>query len=93
MTDKSIREGKNHAVSVVGRERAGIFGVTQVDSFDEHTVILKTDCGEMTVEGEELHVGSLDIAKGEVEITGRISAICYSDEVAPKRSRRGRFFG
>ena len=93
MADKSMQESKKHALSVVARGQASISGVTEVDSFDEHGVILKTDCGEMTVEGEELHVGALDIARGEVEITGRICAIYYSDAAPVKRGLRARLFG
>ena len=93
MTQKDAAQGKKHTLSLTAREQASITGVTQVDSFDEHWVVLKTDCGEMTVEGESLHVGALDIDKGEIEITGRISAVCYTDAAAPKRGLRARFFG
>jgi sporulation protein YabP len=78
---------------VTARERAGITGVTRVDSFDEHCVILHTDCGEMTLEGEELHVGALDIGRGEIEVTGRICAIVYSDATPVRRGLRARLFG
>ena len=93
MADKEAQQGKKHTVSVLARERATITGVTQADSFDEHCVILKTECGELSVEGEALHVGTLDIAKGEIEITGRISAICYNDATVTKRGLRARLFG
>ncbi len=93
MADKALQESKKHTLSLLARTQASIAGVTQVDSFDEHCVILKTDCGEMTVEGEELHVGTLDIVKGEVEITGRICAVCYSDTTPAKRGLRARLFG
>jgi len=93
MTDKITQEAKKHTLSIIAREQVSITGVALVDSFDEHTVILKTDCGEMTVEGEELHVGALDIAKGEIEITGRICLIAYSDATPVKRSLRARLFG
>lgn len=93
MAEKGVQESKKHALSVVTRAKSSITGVTEVDSFDEHCVILKTDCGEMTVEGEGLHVGALDIAKGEIEITGRICAIYYSDAAPVKRGLRARLFG
>ena len=93
MTEKSTQPSKAHTLSVVAREQASIVGVTEVDSFDEHGVILKTDCGEMTVEGEGLHVSSLDIEKGKVEISGHICAIYYSEATPVKRSLRARLFG
>lgn len=93
MADKDTQQGKKHTLSVVARAHASIAGVTEVDSFDEHCVVLKTDCGEMTVEGEELHVGALDITRGEIEITGHICAVCYSDAAPVKRGLRARLFG
>jgi sporulation protein YabP len=93
MTQKDVTQSKKHALSLTARERASITGVMQVDSFDERCVTLKTDCGEMIVEGEELHVGVLDIARGEIEITGRICAVCYSDAAPAKRGFRARLFG
>ena len=93
MMQAQTEHSPKHALSLVARERASIAGVTQVDSFDEHTVILKTDCGEMSIEGESLHVGTLAIAKGEILITGRICAVCYTDAAPPKRGLRARLFG
>ena len=93
MEEKGTREGKKHALSVLARERAEIVGVIEVESFDEHCVILKTDCGEMTLEGEELRVGALDISKGELAVKGHISAVYYSDAAPAKRSLRARLFG
>ena len=93
MTQKDVTQSKKHALSLTARERASITGVMQVDSFDERMVTLKTDCGELTVEGEGLHVGALDIAKGEIEITGHICAVCYADAAPQKRGLRARLFG
>ena len=93
MTQKEGIQGKKHMLSLTARKSASIAGVTQVDSFDERLVILKTDCGELSVEGEGLHVGALDIAKGEIEITGHICAVCYTDAAPKKRGLRARLFG
>ena len=93
MADKDIQQSKKHTLSVLARGQASIAGVTEVESFDEHCVVVQTDCGEMTVEGEGLHVGALDIAKGEIEITGHIGAISYADATPAKRGLRARLFG
>jgi len=92
MTQRETAEGKKHTLCVTARARASLTGVCDVQSFDERVVILKTDCGEMTVEGEELRVGTLDVEKGVVELTGRISALYYSDAAPAKKSLRARFF-
>ena len=84
---------KKHTVSALARERAEINGVSEVISFDEQSVILVTDCGELTLEGQGLHVGTLDIQRGLVEVTGQIDALIYSDKAAAKRGLRARIFG
>ena len=91
--EKGNEQTKKHALSMSARARVSIFGVTEVESFDEQTVILMTDCGEMTVEGEGLHVGTLDIARGVVEVQGRISAVVYRDATTKKRGWRARLLG
>ena len=93
MTQRETAEGKKHTLCVTARARASLTGVCDVQSFDERVVILKTDCGEMTVEGEELRVGTLDVEKGVVELTGRISALYYSDGAPAKKGLRARFWG
>ena len=93
MTQKEGTQSKKHTLSLAARKSASIAGVTQVDSFDERLVLLKTDCGELSVEGEGLHVGALDITKGEIENTGHICAVCYTDAAPKKRGLRARFWG
>ncbi len=92
MTQKTAGEEKKHTVSITARTSASLTGVCDVQSFDERCVILKTDCGEMTVEGEELRVGTLDVERGVVELTGRICALYYSDAAPQKKGLRGRLF-
>ena len=74
-------EKQNHSVSVQMRKEMSIGGVRSVESFDENEVILKTLCGEMTVEGERLHIGVLDTEqRGVVTLSGRIDAVIYTDD-------------
>ena len=92
MAEKGIQEEKKHALSLTARHALCVFGVTEVESFDEESVLMKTDCGEMNVEGSDLHVGTLDIARGVVEITGLVCGIYYADGTAQKRGWRTRLF-
>ena len=84
--------GEKHTVLLTARKGASFTGVCDVQSFDERVVVLKTDCGEMTVEGEELRVGTLDTEKGVVELTGRICALYYSDATPAKKGLRARLW-
>ena len=60
-----------------------VSGVSDVDSFDEETIVIFTDLGELTVRGSNLHINKLSIEIGELTVEGNIAALIYSDE-APK---------
>lgn len=65
-----------------------ITGVSDVDSFDDQTITVYTDLGEMTIRGTGLHIGKLSLETGELNITGNIFALGYSDN----REKQGGFF-
>ena len=93
MAEQTHTTAKKHTVTALARERIELNGVSEVISFDEQSVILVTDCGELTLEGEGLRVGTLDIQSGVVEVTGRMDALIYSDRPATKRGIRAKIFG
>jgi sporulation protein YabP len=87
------RKDKLHTLSLTARSRVEITGVCEVESFDTQYVVLITDCGELTLEGEELHVGTLDISRGVVHVQGQIIALLYSDGTRAARKGRRRRLG
>lgn len=81
-----------HEFSVKQRRGMSINGVRDVDSFDEGSIIMNTELGEMTVEGSGLKIGVLDTDRGVVTLEGKIDAIFYSsDEAQVKRGLFSRF--
>lgn len=79
-----------HNIILEGRKKLSVSGVTDVDHFDENTVLLYTSMGEMTVRGTDLHVNALSVESGEMDIEGDISGILYGD---PDRRSPLSFFG
>lgn len=69
-----------HNVIIEDRSRIMITGVSDVDSFDEETVVLVTDMGELTIKGQNLHVTKFNVESGEMSIDGMLSAFFYSGE-------------
>lgn len=84
------QDEKQHTLSLLAREHAEISGVTEVNSFDEECVVLATVCGELTVEGVGLRVGTLDIARGLLVIDGKICGLYYAET---NQIRKKGFFG
>ncbi len=77
-----------HCVSMQDRARLTVTGVKDVESFDEQTITLVTDFGELSIRGAQLHIGQLSTDSGEMTVEGRVDALVYS-ESAPER---GGFF-
>ena len=77
-----------HNVILEDRKSLMITGVSDVDSFDDQTITVYTDMGEMTIRGTGLHIGKLSLETGELNITGNIFALGYSDN----REKQGGFY-
>ena len=77
-----------HNIVMEDRKSLMITGVSDVDSFDDATIVVYTDMGELTVRGADLHIGKLNVETGELSITGQIIALGYTDD----REKGGGFF-
>ena len=68
---------EEHSLRLVGRAELTITGVTEVSRFEEDGVLLQTDMGELTVQGEQLQLKELSLDGGRVAVSGSISALVY----------------
>ena len=68
-----------HRVSLNERKELTVTGVTEVVSFDEEAVILKTSLGTLNVHGRQLQLKNLSTNGGQVEVTGNLSALVYQE--------------
>ena len=80
-----------HNVILEDRRRLTVSGVCDVDSFDEQTVIVFTQMGELTVKGEDLHINRLSLEMGELALEGDITALTYTDRA--QKPQQGSFWG
>lgn len=71
---------KAHSIIAENRRKLSISGVTDIDRFDENTVLLYTTMGELTIKGSDLHVNDLSVTNGEMNIEGEIDAVIYGDK-------------
>ena len=85
------KSAQQHSLSLLSREHAEISGVTEVNSFDEECVVLSKVCGELTVEGDGLRVGTLDMTRGILVIDGKISGFYYTE--TNQTGKKGFFSG
>ena len=78
-----------HQLILEDRRALTLSGVSDVDSFDETTVIVYTDLGELTIKGENLHINRLNLESGDLSLEGQIYSLVYTEV----HSRSGGFFG
>lgn len=83
MADEKRISAVPHNLVLEDRRLLTVSGVSDVDSFDEETVVVFTDLGELTVRGSNLHINRLSVEVGELTVEGNIAALIYSED-APK---------
>jgi len=79
-----------HKLTLNQREALTLTGVTEVVSFDENAVILKTHLGTLHVLGENLVLKTLSVEGGQVAVDGHVSSLVY-EEPRPERLLRRLF--
>ncbi len=82
-----------HNIRIDERKKTEITGVESVLSFDETAVLMQTNAGLLSVEGEELNVKKLDLEGGEVVLEGRINAVYYPEGEVKKTWFFSKIFG
>lgn len=70
---------QNHKLVVNNRRTSMVTGVLDVLSFDLNEILLETDQGLLTVKGTDMHVNRLNLEKGEVDLSGNIDSVTYSE--------------
>ena len=71
---------KDHNVIIDNREKLNVSGITDVVSFDDETLILKSVMGKITVKGENMRITSFDNEIGDLISEGKIHAVVYMAE-------------
>ena len=69
-----------HNLILERRKKLSISGVSDVDSFDDQTVVVYTELGELCIRGAGLHIGKLSIETGELSVEGEVASMVYTDQ-------------
>ena len=68
-----------HKLTLNERKALTMTGVTEVISFDENTVLLKTVLGSLEIQGDGLQLKMLSLDGGQVAVDGHICALLYEE--------------
>lgn len=89
MLDPKLNENglrlRSHCIHMDDRELLSVTGVRFVASFNDSEVVLTTDAGGLTIEGNGLHITKLDLDDGQVSVEGEIGAVIYDDDIPEKK--------
>ncbi len=61
-------------------DNSKVSGVSDVESFDEQTVVLHTVRGTLIIRGRDLHMQMLSLEGGQISIDGVVDALAYEDD-------------
>ena len=86
------QEAMPHSLQLSQRQKLSITGVSEVISFDENAVVLRTELGTLVIQGQQLQLKNLSEAGGEVRVEGSVSSLNYEEPRSPG-SWRQRLFG
>ena len=78
-----MEERMSHRVTLEERGKLTMTGVTEVVSFEDTAVVLRTELGTLTVHGRELQLKTLSVEGGQVAVDGKISALVYEEPREP----------
>lgn len=81
-----------HKLTLNERRQLTMTGVSEVVSFDDTTVVLRTELGALTIQGHDLQLKNLSQEGGQVAVDGTVSGLIYEE---PRQSGNwlSRLFG
>ena len=68
-----------HKLSLTERKELSLTGVTEVISFDDTAIVLRTGFGNLVIQGQDLHLKTLSPEGGHVDVDGQISSVIYEE--------------
>lgn len=68
-----------HKLTLNERSQLTMTGVTEVVSFEDSAVVLRTSLGILTVHGQNLQLKTLSLEGGQVAVEGTVSALIYEE--------------
>ena len=72
-----------HKLTLNERKALTMTGVTEVVSFDDSAVVLRTELGTLVIQGKELKLKTLSLDGGQVAVDGHVAALIYEEPRNP----------
>lgn len=82
----------SHNLILENRNKLVLSGVTEVESFEEEAVQLKTTKGQLTIRGERLKMENFISNVGDLTLHGNVYALVYINDSDKKSGFLSRLF-
>ena len=67
----------DHEITLSNRNKMSLTGVTDVISFNDDRVDLKTNMGTLVIKGKGLNINKLNTDSGNLDVTGEVQLLEY----------------
>ncbi len=85
-------EDSRHTITLDNRSKITATGIADVLSYDEESIVARTQESILIIRGNELHISSFNSDKGVLAAGGSIAEISYDNEPVSKGSILSRLF-
>lgn len=68
-----------HRLTLNERRQLSMTGVSEVVSFDETAVVLRTELGTLVIQGRDLQLKTLSLEGGQVVVEGSVASLHYEE--------------
>lgn len=68
-----------HRLTLNERRQLSMTGVSEVVSFDDTAVVLRTELGTLVIQGKDLQLKTLSLEGGQVAVDGTVSSLHYEE--------------
>lgn len=72
-----------HRLTLNERRQLSMTGVSEVVSFDDTAVVLRTELGTLVIQGQGLQLKTLSLDGGQVVVEGSVAALHYEQPRNP----------
>lgn len=68
-----------HDLTIEGRKRVTMTGIKDVENFDDESIVAQSECGEITISGNNLKISRLSVDSGDMVVDGNINSVVYAE--------------
>ena len=79
-------------ITMEGRARLSVTGVSNILSYDENEIIMETSKGTLHVKGSKLHMAKLTLETGEALVDGTFDSVAFEDTTSSGKGFFARLF-